>query len=112
MVKKDPLSKVAGESTYRINNKNDEKYGHRPRDEIVRDAEAMVGKQMDYHLFNGNCEHFATKLRNGVSISGQVCRKPSSCVCHNRMLHNALADPTAEFRESQSSETLKSIKVH
>ncbi|XP_066474050.1 uncharacterized protein [Tiliqua scincoides] len=72
LVKKELLSKVVEWGMYRISNKYDEKYGHRPVEEIVRDAEAMVGQEVDYNLFKNNCEHFATWLHHGVPDSEQV----------------------------------------
>ncbi|KAG3284822.1 HRAS-like suppressor 2 [Ictidomys tridecemlineatus] len=72
IVKKELLSVVAGGDTYRVNNKNDDKYEPLPPNEIVQQAEKMVGKCMPYSLTNSNCEHFANKLHYGVSFSNQV----------------------------------------
>lgn len=73
LVKKEPLSKVVeGCTKYRISKKYDEKYNRRPRKEILRDAEAMVGKWVKYDLFSNNCEHFATGLCHGVRKSKQA----------------------------------------
>uniref|UniRef100_UPI004038A5A1 phospholipase A and acyltransferase 2-like n=1 Tax=Callospermophilus lateralis TaxID=76772 RepID=UPI004038A5A1 len=72
IVKKELLSVVAGVDTYRVNNKNDGKYEPLPPDEIVQQAEKMVGKYVPFSVTNNNCEHFANKLRYGVSRSDQV----------------------------------------
>lgn len=72
LVMKDLLSTVVGGGKYRVNNKHDKKYGHKPWQEIVFNAEGMVGKWVPYSLFGNNCEHFATKLRHGVAVSEQV----------------------------------------
>ncbi|KAJ6652766.1 hypothetical protein lerEdw1_010914 [Lerista edwardsae] len=72
LVKKEPLSEVVGDGTYRVSKKYEEKYNRRPRKEILRDAEAMVGKWVEYDLFASNCEHFATGISLGVRRSEQV----------------------------------------
>uniref|UniRef100_A0A8C9PPY6 LRAT domain-containing protein n=1 Tax=Spermophilus dauricus TaxID=99837 RepID=A0A8C9PPY6_SPEDA len=72
IVKKELLSMVAGRDKYRVNNKNDKKYNPLPPNKIVQQAEKMVGKEVPYSLTSDNCEHFVTKLRHGVSLSGQV----------------------------------------
>uniref|UniRef100_A0A8C9UPM8 LRAT domain-containing protein n=1 Tax=Spermophilus dauricus TaxID=99837 RepID=A0A8C9UPM8_SPEDA len=73
IVKKELLSVVAGGDKYRVNNKNDDKYKPLPPNEIVQQAEKMVGKYVPYSLTNSNCEHFVNTLRYGVSRSDQVC---------------------------------------
>uniref|UniRef100_A0A8C9PS20 LRAT domain-containing protein n=1 Tax=Spermophilus dauricus TaxID=99837 RepID=A0A8C9PS20_SPEDA len=76
IVKKELLSMVAGRDKYRVNNKNDKKYNPLPPNKIVQQAEKMVGKEVPYSLTSDNCEHFVTKLRHGVSLSGQVGPQP------------------------------------
>ncbi|XP_067318280.1 phospholipase A and acyltransferase 3-like [Anolis sagrei] len=71
-VKKERLSDVAGKDKYRIIRKYDKRYHPRDPEEIVHDAEAMVGQKKRYNLIHGNCEHFATKLRYGISESEQA----------------------------------------
>ncbi|XP_067329543.1 phospholipase A and acyltransferase 3-like [Anolis sagrei] len=71
-VKKERLSDVAGQNKYRVNNKYDKKWKPRDPKDIVCDAEAMVGQEMDYNLLYANCEHFATKLRYGVAACKQA----------------------------------------
>uniref|UniRef100_A0A8C9UP01 LRAT domain-containing protein n=1 Tax=Spermophilus dauricus TaxID=99837 RepID=A0A8C9UP01_SPEDA len=80
IVKKELLSMVAGRDKYRVNNKNDKKYNPLPPNKIVQQAEKMVGKEVPYSLTSDNCEHFVTKLRHGVSLSGQVAGRVSSGV--------------------------------
>uniref|UniRef100_A0A8C9PJ52 LRAT domain-containing protein n=1 Tax=Spermophilus dauricus TaxID=99837 RepID=A0A8C9PJ52_SPEDA len=76
IVKKELLSVVAGGDKYRVNNKNDDKYKPLPPNEIVQQAEKMVGKYVPYSLTNSNCEHFVNTLRYGVSRSDQVSSSP------------------------------------
>ncbi|KAJ6652765.1 hypothetical protein lerEdw1_010913 [Lerista edwardsae] len=66
LVKKEPLSRAVGKDSYHVSKKYDEKYNRRPRKEILRDAEAMVGKWVEYDLFASNCEHFATGICHGA----------------------------------------------
>ncbi|KAJ6652767.1 hypothetical protein lerEdw1_010915 [Lerista edwardsae] len=72
LVKKEPLSRVVGKDSYHVSKKYDEKYNRRPRKEILRDAEAMVGTWVEYDLFASNCEHFATGICHGVRRSKQA----------------------------------------
>ncbi|KAM3920557.1 phospholipase A and acyltransferase 3-like isoform 2-T2 [Leptodactylus fuscus] len=71
MVKEESLETVAGEDTYRVNNKYDEKRNPRPADEIVKAAREEVGKKKKYAVTCANCEHFVTELRYGSSYSDQ-----------------------------------------
>uniref|UniRef100_A0A8C9PJ44 LRAT domain-containing protein n=1 Tax=Spermophilus dauricus TaxID=99837 RepID=A0A8C9PJ44_SPEDA len=81
IVKKELLSVVAGGDKYRVNNKNDDKYKPLPPNEIVQQAEKMVGKYVPYSLTNSNCEHFVNTLRYGVSRSDQVCPQSVDVIC-------------------------------
>ncbi|XP_062380640.1 phospholipase A and acyltransferase 4-like [Sardina pilchardus] len=75
-------SKLAGMvvgCSYRVNNYLDDRYEPRPADVIVSEANAWVGKPLDYNLLLENCEHFATYLRYGHAESRQV--KQGLCVC-------------------------------
>ncbi|XP_034067804.1 phospholipase A and acyltransferase 3-like [Gymnodraco acuticeps] len=71
-VKKEDLWDVVGTNEWKINNSLDEECEPRPAEVIVRDACAMVGKELPYCVFRGNCEHFATELRYGKAESRQV----------------------------------------
>nr|XP_025041442.1 HRAS-like suppressor 3 isoform X1 [Pelodiscus sinensis] len=71
-VRKEPLWAVVKGDDYRINNKLDRKLPRRRIDQIVREAESLVGKTMSYSVTSENCEHFVTKLRYGEARSDQV----------------------------------------
>nr|KAF6438822.1 hypothetical protein HJG59_015314 [Molossus molossus] len=73
-VKCEPLKKVAGNDRYCVNNYLDHKYRPRPVPDIVRLAKMTVGETWKYDLVSSNCEHFVTKLRNGLPCSAQSKR--------------------------------------
>lgn len=73
VVKRQRLRVVAGACKYTIHNKYDEDHHPLPSDIILKRAEELVGQVMMYGLTSDNCEHFVTRLRYGVSISGQWC---------------------------------------
>ncbi|NXM82395.1 HRSL1 enzyme, partial [Oenanthe oenanthe] len=62
-VKKELLTKVAGNDKWRVNNKYDRSRTPRPVKEIIRRAERWVGREVPYDVPWKNCEHFVTKLR-------------------------------------------------
>ncbi|XP_005988910.1 phospholipase A and acyltransferase 3-like [Latimeria chalumnae] len=72
LVKMNHLQEVAGGSLYRVNNKYDHKYSPLPVNKIIQDAQRWVGEEMLYSVTSANCEHFATELRYGHSVSEQV----------------------------------------
>ncbi|XP_029967935.1 phospholipase A and acyltransferase 3-like [Salarias fasciatus] len=72
LVKKEKLQDVAGTDDWTVNNILDKTSRPRPVDDIVKDACALVGKEMSYHVSKSNCEHFATKLRYGRPLSLQA----------------------------------------
>lgn len=72
MVKKEQLWDVAGSDKYTINNLLDEKYEPRPIHVIIREAHSLLGQELPYCVFRGNCEHFVTELRYGKAESRQV----------------------------------------
>ncbi|XP_053133604.1 uncharacterized protein LOC128337069 isoform X2 [Hemicordylus capensis] len=72
VVKKELLQDVAGNHNYRVNNKQDLKCHPRPVKYILHDAEAEVGKPVEYDMTSWNCEHFAKYLRYGIPICEQV----------------------------------------
>ncbi|XP_029469376.1 LOW QUALITY PROTEIN: phospholipase A and acyltransferase 2-like [Rhinatrema bivittatum] len=76
-VRKDLLSKVVGNSNYRINNKYDEKYTPYPVNKILQRAEEMVGERQPYSVYSRNCEHFVTELRYNKAECAQVRILPS-----------------------------------
>ncbi|XP_015240156.1 PREDICTED: HRAS-like suppressor 3 [Cyprinodon variegatus] len=72
MVKKEELWDVVGTNKWKINNSLDDKYKPRPPHVIVREACNMVGQELPYCVFRGNCEHFVNELRYGKAESRQV----------------------------------------
>ncbi|KAL3044747.1 phospholipase A and acyltransferase 3-like [Trematomus bernacchii] len=72
LVKKEELWDVVETNEWKINNSLDEEYEPLPAEVIVRVACAMVGEELPYCVFRGNCEHFATELRYGKAESRQV----------------------------------------
>ncbi|XP_053290742.1 uncharacterized protein LOC128450996 [Pleuronectes platessa] len=71
-VKREKLADLVKDDRYQINNGLDEKYKPRDPSIIVKEALAMVGRELKYNLFTYNCEHFATKMRYGVAESRQI----------------------------------------
>ncbi|KAI4904155.1 hypothetical protein NFI96_013821 [Prochilodus magdalenae] len=74
VVKKEQLWDVVGNDEYTINNLLDHKYEPRPVRAILQDAHSLLGLEMPYCVFRGNCEHFVTELRYGKAESRQVRR--------------------------------------
>lgn len=72
VVRKEELWEVVGTDDYHINNLLDAKYKPRRPSAIVADAKSLVGQELPYCVFRGNCEHFATELRYGKAESRQV----------------------------------------
>ncbi|XP_072519012.1 phospholipase A and acyltransferase 4-like [Salminus brasiliensis] len=72
IVKKEQLWDVVGDAPYTINNLLDHKYEPRPVRFILRDAHSLLGQELSYCVFRGNCEHFVTELRYGKAESRQV----------------------------------------
>lgn len=73
MVKKEELWDVVGTNQWKINNSLDADYKPRSVHIILREACALVGQELPYCVFRGNCEHFANELRYGKAESRQVC---------------------------------------
>uniref|UniRef100_A0A673GZJ6 LRAT domain-containing protein n=1 Tax=Sinocyclocheilus rhinocerous TaxID=307959 RepID=A0A673GZJ6_9TELE len=71
-VKKENIQDVVGNDKYRINNRIDNQYEPRPIQDILRDAESLVGEELLYNVIFINCEHFVTLLRYGRPRSQQV----------------------------------------
>ncbi|CAL8284255.1 unnamed protein product [Boreogadus saida] len=71
LVKYEELKAVVGDAKWKINNLMGGR--RRPRDAeiIVAEALRLVGSEPQYNLFLNNCEHFATGLRYGISLSKQ-----------------------------------------
>uniref|UniRef100_H2RUE9 Phospholipase A and acyltransferase 3-like n=1 Tax=Takifugu rubripes TaxID=31033 RepID=H2RUE9_TAKRU len=74
VVKREELWDVVGTDKWTINNGLDNKYQPRPSHIIVKAACELVGQQLPYCLFRGNCEHFVNELRYGKAESRQVLK--------------------------------------
>ncbi|KAG5263468.1 hypothetical protein AALO_G00265160 [Alosa alosa] len=74
VIKKEELWDVVGTDQYSINNRLDNKYEPRPAHVIQREAHRLLGQEVPFCVFQGNCEHFATELRYGKAESRQVHR--------------------------------------
>ncbi|XP_036273309.2 phospholipase A and acyltransferase 4, partial [Pipistrellus kuhlii] len=72
IVKKQRLKDVVGGCRYRVNNHLDQQYSPLPVNKIIRSAEEMVGKALEYDVLKKNCEHFVTDLRYGNPRSKQA----------------------------------------
>lgn len=72
IVKKEELYEIVGNDKYQINNLLDKKYEPRDICDILRDAHSLLGRELPYCVFSGNCEHFVTELRYGKPHSRQV----------------------------------------
>ncbi|NXK70886.1 PA216 protein, partial [Sylvietta virens] len=71
-VKKELLTKVAGNHKWRVNNKYDRSRTPLPVKEIIRRAEQWIDREVEYDVLDSNCEHFVTELRYGEAASDQV----------------------------------------
>ncbi|NWY73448.1 HRSL1 enzyme, partial [Erithacus rubecula] len=71
-VKKELLMELAGNYTWRVNNKSDQDYTPLPVETIMQCAAACIGKELTYHSFGSNCERFVKELRYGEAFSEQV----------------------------------------
>ncbi|XP_060938181.1 phospholipase A and acyltransferase 4-like [Limanda limanda] len=71
-VKRENLTDMVGKRHQHINNLLDDKYNARDPSIIVKEACAMVGRELQYNVVTYNCEHFATEMRYGKAESRQV----------------------------------------
>ncbi|XP_061585730.1 phospholipase A and acyltransferase 5-like [Cololabis saira] len=74
VVLKEKLQDVVEEDKWRVNNLLDNKYKHRPADDIVKEACSLVDAELKYNLLKYNSEHFATQLRYGKPGSRQEAK--------------------------------------
>ncbi|XP_077075133.1 phospholipase A and acyltransferase 3-like [Siphateles boraxobius] len=72
IVKKEELYEVLGNDKYNVNNLLDGKYKPRPIQDVLRDAQRLLGMKLPYDIVTNNCEHFVTELRYGKPESRQV----------------------------------------
>lgn len=71
-MKKEELYVVVGNDNYRVNNLLDEKNEPLPIEDILRDAQRLLGMILQYNIVTYNCEHFVTELRYGKPECRQV----------------------------------------
>ncbi|XP_078284036.1 phospholipase A and acyltransferase 2-like [Rhinoraja longicauda] len=72
VVKREPLTKVAGTDRYNVNNSSDKRFKVRTVDKIINRAKESVGRKVNYSPLNQNCEHFVNSLRYGKDVSYQA----------------------------------------
>lgn len=72
VVKRELLKDVVGDCSYKVNNYLDSKHPPLPVPVIISAAKEMVGQELPYSVYSGNCEHFVTSLRYGKTHSQQV----------------------------------------
>ncbi|XP_053278982.1 phospholipase A and acyltransferase 4 [Pleuronectes platessa] len=73
-VKRQKLTDLVANDTYQVKNLLDQRYRARDHYVIVKEASAMVGRQLSYNDDTYNSEHFARDLRYGEAESRQVRR--------------------------------------
>ncbi|XP_063264211.1 phospholipase A and acyltransferase 1-like [Prinia subflava] len=71
-VKKEVVKDVVKNHKWRVNNKYDRSRTPLPVEEIIQNAESLVGLEIPYNLFKNNCEHFVTLLRYDDKFCDQV----------------------------------------
>ncbi|NXD38362.1 PA216 protein, partial [Copsychus sechellarum] len=71
-VKKELLVDVTVNNKWRVNNESDQRHTPLPVEKILSCAAAYIGREVTYHSFGSNCEHFVKKLRYGEGVSEQV----------------------------------------
>ncbi|KAM5277013.1 phospholipase A and acyltransferase 1 isoform 1-T1 [Hipposideros larvatus] len=74
LVKMQLLKDVAGNDTFRINNKYNETHPPLPIEEVMQRSEFVIGQEVEYDILANNCEHFVTLLRYGEGVSEQANR--------------------------------------
>ncbi|NWR53773.1 HRSL1 enzyme, partial [Regulus satrapa] len=72
MVKKELLDDVAKPEAWEVNNKYDRDHTPLPVEQIIQNAENLVGTEFRYNLLLNNCEQLVTLLRYDEKISDQV----------------------------------------
>ncbi|XP_077588884.1 phospholipase A and acyltransferase 4-like [Stigmatopora nigra] len=72
LVKKEKLSKVAGDCSWKIKNLLDDKYQPKSVAIILKDVNEQIGRRVGYSIMSRNCEHFVTDMRYGKAESRQV----------------------------------------
>ncbi|XP_078284053.1 phospholipase A and acyltransferase 3-like [Rhinoraja longicauda] len=72
VVKREPLTKVAGTDHYYVNNSSDTTFKAITVKKIINRAKESVGRKVHYNVLKQNCEHFVNSLRYGKDISYQA----------------------------------------
>lgn len=71
-VKREKLEDVVGRDKWRINNQLHMQLEPRHIQDILQNANSLVGEEVPYNVTKFNCEHFVTLLRYRVPHSQQV----------------------------------------
>ncbi|XP_060939380.1 phospholipase A and acyltransferase 3-like [Limanda limanda] len=79
-VKREKFTDVVGNHRYQVNNLLDDRRKARDPSIIVKEACAMVGRELPYDLVTYNCEHFAIEMRYGEAESGQFKGQPGDLI--------------------------------
>ncbi|XP_032871303.1 phospholipase A and acyltransferase 3-like [Amblyraja radiata] len=74
VIKREPLAEVAGNDSWKVNNRSDIIWNPLPVDKIIKKAKKKIGWKVHYNVLNSNCEHFVNSLRYGIEISFQVIK--------------------------------------
>ncbi|XP_060938178.1 phospholipase A and acyltransferase 4-like [Limanda limanda] len=119
-VEREKFTDVVGNHRYQVNNLLDKLFKPREPSIIVKEACAMVGRELQYHVDTYNCEHFAIEMRYGKAESRQFNGKPGDLIEINRGPYKQWAVYIGEnevvhfgtegVQSSGSSESLSSSK--
>ena len=71
-VKKESLKTVVNGRKFYKNNMLDKTQQPLNGDDIIKKASEYIGKVWEYNLVSSNCEHFASDMRYGMTISLQA----------------------------------------
>ncbi|XP_055487521.1 phospholipase A and acyltransferase 5-like [Leucoraja erinacea] len=80
VIKREPLADVAGNNSWKVNNRFDKIWKPLPVDKIIKKANEMIGCRVRYNVLSANCEHFVNSLRYGIDISFQFKPKPGDLI--------------------------------
>ncbi|KAF3697381.1 Retinoic acid receptor responder protein 3 [Channa argus] len=83
MIRRVPLGEVTVPKGARVSiNNTCHTFTPSTPEEIMLRCNALLGQVFQYHLFNFNCEHFATFVRYGKAVCNQIParRKNTECV--------------------------------
>ncbi|XP_055522112.1 uncharacterized protein LOC129716264 [Leucoraja erinacea] len=80
VIKREPLADVAGNNSWKVNNRSDIIWNPLPVDKIIKKAKENIGCRVRYKVLSANCEHFVNSLRYGIQISFQFKPKPGDLI--------------------------------